>query len=160
MLEELDNRVSLVAESVARAFSRRRFLGKSIKGAVAVVAGIALAEFVNVKEAWAACCHPSNGVYCSGCPAIPNLGGCPSGYSLCKFNNCGPTCSYNTGSWSCPCGDCNFGVWTCTDCFTGTCPSACTCSSGCFCPHCCSRKQVIDEARRLGISLPASVGSP
>ncbi len=158
MLEGLDRQVSLVAESVARAFSRRRFLGTGVKGVFALVAGIALGEFIDVKGAMAAYCDPAHGVYCTGCPAPPNLGGCPSNLQVCKHNSGCSVCPHPYGSWTNPCGVCGQGIATCTDCWDGSnCSGACTCYSGCFCTGCCTPQQVAAEARRLGLTLPASV---
>jgi len=56
MLEELDKHISDLTESVARMMNRRQLLGRGVKGIFAAAAGIALAEFTNIKNVFATTC--------------------------------------------------------------------------------------------------------
>jgi hypothetical protein len=83
MLQELDNHISILSESVARGLSRRRFFSWVAKGVVAISAGLALGTLADLKNAFASCdsvgnctCHWAGG---SGNANCPRVGGCPTG---------------------------------------------------------------------------------
>lgn len=125
----LDERVSEVAERVARPLSRRGMLKRAFdvafKGSLIAVLGLA-----DARKAFADTCNcePARGQYCSNCP--PAAGACPAGYSTCKKINGVPQdtdCVWSTGAWdeTCVNGNCR----TCIDCWTGVANSSCTCRS-------------------------------
>lgn len=152
MLEDFDRRISLTSEAIARKLSRRRVLVNSVKGLVAVVAGVTMAHLVNLKQAFAdSCC---DGIRCDQyfgkpCPVGTGTPGCPTGCSLCT---CGGTaCPYSNGYWMCPCGTYGNGHYFCSDCKCPDCDHVgCVCQSDiCICAGCQTPQDVEDEMRRL-----------
>ncbi len=158
MLEDFDNNLSILTESMARALNRRKFFTGAIKGVIATVAGVAGGTLVNVREAFAITCTCSwanNHVNCSEHGGCTNNGwDCPSGCSLCTTSSgCGTICKYQNGLWtSCTgLGPCGTGFRICTDCNCNGCSYICTCLSSCACcsPCCHSPTDVAAEMRRL-----------
>jgi len=160
MLEELDKHISDLTESVARMMNRRQLLGRGVKGIFAAAAGIALAEFTNIKNVFATTCtcNWAGGSGNANCPKSQSgcIGtGCPNGYSVCTSNSgCGPVCDYLGGRWISCTGLCTnkHGYRICTDCNSPGCSDVCTCLSPVICCLCTTTKEVEEEMRRLGIA--------
>lgn len=112
-------------EQVSNTLSRRNFVRKAIQGAFATLVALAASQ-PGVKEVLAApsCCS-DQAHQCSNCPSI--YGGapyCPSGYSTCTTSSGCSYCWYSSGSWVCYIDNATV---RCTDCWNGSCGSACTC---------------------------------
>jgi len=163
MFEKLDEHISELSELIARTVNRRQLLARTVKGVFATAAGLTLAQFTNLKSAFAITCTcmwaggsgNANCPHTSGCPGGINPP-CPSGCVTCTTSSgCGSVCNYPGGSWvSCSgFGPCGMGYKVCTDCKChSSCsyPNVCTCLSPIICYNCCTRKAVEDEMRRIG----------
>lgn len=164
MLDDFDKQLSVMAESVARAINRRRFIAGTAKGVFAALAGGALAQLVNVREAFASCpyCHWIQGKSCVSQPyggSCPYFGGCPSGCTVCtQTDYCSDWCIYPNGQWvNCSgLGQCGEGYKVCTDCKCPDCSQLCTCLSGTICSGCCTPADVAAEAQRLHVTYPGA----
>lgn len=155
MLENFDKNVSIFTESLARALSRRKMMGTTVKGIFATVAAATLGQFTNVGDAFAVTCTCdegwTTGSPCTsiGFPCPPH--GCPSGCVTCYTGDCGGWCIYNTGKWvSCSgLGKCGKGYKVCRDCKCPDCNHKCTCLSATICRYCCTAQDVKAEVQRL-----------
>ncbi|SRR5229473_3638815 len=107
MLEKLDEHISELSESIARTMNRRQLLTRTVKGVFATAAGLTLAQFTNLKSAFAITCTcmwaggsgNANCPHTSGCPGGINPP-CPSGCVTCTTSSgCGTICNYPGGSW-------------------------------------------------------------
>ena len=162
MLEDLDQTTFILSESIARTFSRRKFVVKTVKGAFAALAGLSLGH-VGVKDAMAQACSCIwlGGASNANCPTkggCPGTGACPSGCSNCVqsdgcINGAGVNlCPYASATWiSCSgLGSCGFGHRLCRDCKCNTCSGyLCTCLGPCVCCSCCRAADVEAEMRRV-----------
>ncbi len=157
MLEKLDEHISELSESIARTMNRRQLLTRTVKGVFATAAGLTLAQFTNLKSAFAITCTcmwaggsgNANCPHTSGCPGGINPP-CPSGCVTCTTSSgCGTICNYPGGSWvSCSgFGPCGMGYKCHSSCSY---PNVCTCLSPIICYNCCTRKAVEEEMRRIG----------
>lgn len=161
MLEDVDQTVFTMSESVARTFGRRKFIIKTIKGVFATAAGLSLGQFIDIKDALAITCTCTwlGGASNANCPSKGgcNNGLCPSGCSNCVtsdhcFKNGIDQCPYGTATWvSCSgLGTCGNGYRICRDCKCNTCSGyTCTCLSACNCCSCCRPEDVEAEMRRM-----------
>jgi len=145
MLENFDNQISILTESFARKFDRRKMVGNTVKGLFATVAAATVGQLANVGEAFAVTCtcddgwttgHPCGNIGFS-CPHnTSTTNGCPSGCSVCTNANggCGGFCTYSSGHWvSCShLGSSGKGYKLCWDCKCPTCTHHCSCLSGCI----------------------------
>jgi hypothetical protein len=158
MFDTLDKHISNIAESMARRVNRRRVITRGIKGGFALVAGLALGQLSNLKEAFAVTCT-CNWAGGSGNANCPNVGGCPaqgcpSGCSICTTSSgCGTICNYASGFWvSCTgLGSCGKGYRLCRDCNCNGCNYICTCLSATICNFCCSKKELEESLRQFGL---------
>jgi hypothetical protein len=138
MSYEVDQRLNILAESVARRLTRRRILATAVKGAFAAVAGVAAGVGLTAMDVEAACtCEWAQGRNCnSSTSTCPYNGGCKPGYSICTSADwCSGWCPYTYGSWtSCSGLGGGLGYKICTDCKSNTrgCGFLCTCLSGCI----------------------------
>ena len=150
MLEDLDRQVSLTSETIARTLSRRRVLVNSVKGLVATVAGVTLAQLTNIKRAFAFVCCGGVDCYSTYGLVCPSQRGCPSSCTVCTNADCSSYCLYSSGFWTCGGqGTCGNGFRYCTDCKCPDCSKKCTCESQCICCGCCTPHDVEAEMRRL-----------
>ena len=162
MLENFDKNISIVVESFARRFGRRKVISTAIRGTFAMVAGVTIAQLTGLKQAFADCKCTCDDCWTQGSPcddigySCPTdlLSKCPSGCSVCCCEDCGGWCNYASGSWiSYQCtglGTCGKGYRICTDCkCAGSCNHKCSCLSPIDCYNCCTPQQVKAEVRRF-----------
>lgn len=145
-LHGADSLVDSLSENAARRLSRRRFLGKGVKGAAVVMSAVFAGSFAGIRRAFAFGCG-CNGLSC-GPPLPTGQAGCKSGCTVCKSaSGCG-YCVYSIGYWVC-CFDCcgryGHGYYLCYDCKCPGCASACTQQSGCICNNCTSPADMREE---------------
>jgi hypothetical protein len=162
MLEQFDESVNLLSESIARRLTRRRVLINGMKGVVGSLAALSLGMLRTPLEALAS--NPgcswlggSTNKNCPQHPTCPQAPGCPSGCSICT-DACAAHCPWPGGSWTVgSCGTCNLGWYVCTDCMCNSCDAyLCTCESICQCSRCCSPQSVSTELQRLGVAGEAA----
>ncbi len=140
MFEEFDKQVSILSESFARKFNRRKMMSGTIKGVFATVAAASIGQLTNLGQAFAQSCtcdegwtqgHPCN-YWGYPCPS----NGCPSGMKVCYKPNCGGWCDYTSGHWvSCSgLGASHKGYKLCWDCTNvrNPCKPKCSCLSTCI----------------------------
>ncbi len=158
MLEELDEHLSMLSESLARRLNRRKALVNTAKGLFATVTGITLAQLTNITNAFAVSCSCTGNICTCGGSGYQ----CPSGCSTCTSSSGCSYCPHPSGHWvSCNgLGNCGNGYKVCIDCkcSSGTCSQStfCTCLSGCICCSCCNPKDVEAEMRRVAAALSAA----
>jgi hypothetical protein len=143
MLEEFDQQVSILSESFARKFNRRKVIGSTVKGVVATVAAATVGQLANLGQAFAASCTCDEGwtlgktcgYYGFPCPK----NGCPSQCTVCTRPSCHGWCNWNSGNWvSCSgLGPSGKGYKLCWDCWKcgnvgGNCQPKCSCLSACI----------------------------
>jgi hypothetical protein len=158
MLEELDEHLSMLSESLARRLNRRKALVNTAKGLFATVTGITLGQLTNITNAFAVTCdcHWAQGHQCA-CGGTGSQ--CPSNCTTCTNSNwCNGVCNYPNGHWvSCSgLGTCGNGYKICIDCQCPNCSYLCTCLSTCICCNCCNPKDVEAEMRRVTAALSAA----
>ncbi len=159
MSDAIDKYLSETTESIARQMNRRRVLSRGIKGGFALVAGITLGQFSNLKSAFAApycsCDWAYGHVNCSGSGGYCSGTSCPSGCSVCTTSSgCGTICNYPGGRWvSCTgFGTCGRGYKLCTDCNCNACRYVCTCLSSIVCLNCCTKTELQESLQSLAAS--------
>ena len=156
MLEELDEHLSMLSESLARRLNRRKALVNTAKGLFAAVTGIALGQLTSITNAFAVSCTCTGNI----CTCDGGTGtSCPSGCTTCTSSSgCGSYCDHSNGYWvSCSgLGKCGNGYKICIDCKCGSCSNLCTCLSACICCGCCNPKDVEAEMRRVAAALSAA----
>lgn len=154
--KDFDRFVNTLSESVVRKMQRRKILIAGIKGVFAATAGIALANFEGIKNAFAVTCTCAwaFGGQCYGTGSEEQ--NCPSGCTTCTLQDyCNGWCNYQSGYWtSCSgLGQCGHGYRICKDCKCPNCSNVCTILSNILCYGCCTAQQVEAEMRRLAAGL-------
>lgn len=164
MLEDFDKRVSVLSESLARVFNRRKVASNTVKGLFATIAAATLGQFIGVGKASASCTCTCDDCWTTGhscnyygypCPSHY----CPSGCTTCTSSDwCGGWCDYSTGKWvSCSgLGVCGQGYRVCRDCKCPNCSLKCTCLSAITCYYCCTPADVKAEAERIAALSPVN----
>lgn len=151
-LRQADDKIGLAGEEVVRVVTRRKLLGRMVKIVPAAFAGASVGSIARFKDVFASCTCSYIAVCNGSCPS----GGCPSGYSTCCRDNggygCGCVYYISQGCHWVGCsnqGTCGNGYELCTDCWKGSCGTACTCKSSCICCGCCTPAEVATEHARI-----------